>query len=135
MCFLQTIEQQIPLSDETSSESLSLLHRASGMFSREPVVEKVIRFSFHVIREAMPGRGEDGLKAFGHSYLGIVLLRFLDDGTHSIDGEEGIRLSCRQQKGTRSQCSHQLIQITDLQDARDIGRKAMINAIAYQGAE
>ncbi len=84
------------------------------MLSLEPVVEKVIGFSFHVIREAMPSREKDGPKPFRHSFLRIMVLRFLDYGPHSIDGEEGISFYRRQQKGARSQRSHQCVQITDL---------------------
>ena len=96
----------------------ALSHRASceesRMLSLEPVVEKAIGFCFHVIREAMPSREKDGPKPFTHSFLRIVVLRFLQQRPHSIDGEEGISFSRRQQKGTWSQRSHQRIQITDL---------------------
>ena len=84
------------------------------MPSLEPVVEKAIGFCFHVIREAMLSREKDGPKPFRHSFLGIVVPHFLHQGPYSIDGEEGISFSRRQQKGTRSQRSHQRVQITDL---------------------
>jgi hypothetical protein len=84
------------------------------MLSLEPSVEKAIGFSFHVIREAMPSREKDGPKPFRHAFLHIMVLGFLYQGPYSIDGEEGISFSRRQQKGTRSHRSHQSVQITDL---------------------
>src|SRR5690242_4056080 len=74
---------------------------ASRTFSGEPVVEKAIGLCFHAIWEAMPGRERDSLEPFRHACLHILVLRFLDDGTHAIDGEEGIIFSRCEQKGTR----------------------------------
>jgi hypothetical protein len=68
------------------------------------VIEKAIGCCFHIIREAMPGREKNGPESFLHTFLYLMMSRFLDDGTHPIDGEERVSFSRRQQKGTRSQC-------------------------------
>jgi len=95
----------------------ALSHRASQKRtgrSLEPAIEKAVGFCFHVIREAMPSREKDGLEPFRHSFLALVPLRFLHQATHSIDGEEGISFSRRQQRGTRGYHHCQRVHITDL---------------------
>ena len=89
--------QQTQLIDEAR-----LRHQVSGTRSPEPVVEKAIGLCFHVIRETMSSREHDSPEPFRHAFLCVVVLRFLDNGTHSIDGEEGICFSRREQKGTWS---------------------------------
>src|SRR5260221_14075988 len=96
----------------------SLSHCASQETGRtlslEPAVEKGIRFSLHFIREAMPRREKNGLEPFRHSFLGIVVLRFRHQGTHSIDGEEGVGFSRRQQKGAGGQGHYQRVPVTNV---------------------
>ena len=91
-------DHSCPASHGLVSKVIKPVARASGTFSCEPVVEKAIGCCFHVIREAMPGREQDGPEPFRHAFLRIGDLRFLDDGTHTIDGEERINLSRRQSK-------------------------------------